>query len=102
MEAIIAELEAAGVPRFDIFKETFRSPAAPPSGGARFAVTFARSGQTHEWNNEAGSLLTFAERLGIQLPSGCRVGQCESCAVRVLEGRSSICTARTLKTLACA
>ncbi|WP_201768364.1 molybdopterin-dependent oxidoreductase [Stutzerimonas azotifigens] len=87
MEAIIAELEAAGVPKFDIFKETFRSPAAPPSGGARFAVTFARSGQTHEWNNEAGPLLTFAERLGIQLPSGCRVGQCESCAVRVLEGQ---------------
>ncbi|TBU90317.1 molybdopterin-dependent oxidoreductase [Phytopseudomonas dryadis] len=86
MEALIAELEAAGVPRFDIFNEVFRSPPTPPSGHSRFAVTFARSGQTHEWNNEAGPLLTFAERLGIQLPSGCRVGQCESCAVRVLEG----------------
>ncbi|WP_229779195.1 molybdopterin-dependent oxidoreductase [Pseudomonas matsuisoli] len=86
MDIIIGELVAAGVPRFDIFNEVFRSPAVLPSGNQRFAVTFARSGQTHEWNNEAGPLLTFAERLGIQLPSGCRVGQCESCAVRVLEG----------------
>lgn len=86
MDTIIGELEAAGVPRFDIFNEVFRSPAVLPSGNSRFAVTFARSGQTHEWNNEAGPLLTFAERLGIQLPSGCRVGQCESCVVRVLEG----------------
>ncbi|WP_208601331.1 molybdopterin-dependent oxidoreductase [Phytopseudomonas flavescens] len=86
MDTLIGELLAAGVPRFDIFNEVFRSPAVLPSGNQRFAVTFARSGQTHEWNNEAGPLLTFAERLGIQLPSGCRVGQCESCVVRVLEG----------------
>ncbi|MDX8502619.1 2Fe-2S iron-sulfur cluster binding domain-containing protein [Mesorhizobium sp. VK4C] len=32
-------------------------------------------------------LLDFAEKKGEQLPSGCRVGQCESCAVRVLQGR---------------
>ncbi|WP_245499175.1 2Fe-2S iron-sulfur cluster-binding protein [Mesorhizobium sp. M1A.F.Ca.ET.072.01.1.1] len=31
--------------------------------------------------------LDFAERNGEQLPSGCRVGQCENCAVRVLQGR---------------
>jgi ferredoxin len=31
-------------------------------------------------------LLEFAEKLGIAMPSGCRVGQCESCAVRVLNG----------------
>ena len=86
MDNIIGELLAAGVPRFDIFNEVFRSPAVLPSGNQRFTVTFARSGQSHEWNNEAGPLLTFAERLGIQLPSGCRVGQCESCVVRVLEG----------------
>jgi len=31
-------------------------------------------------------LLDFADRLGLRLPSGCRVGQCESCAVKVLAG----------------
>ena len=39
------------------------------------------------WSAADGPLLQFAERLGIDLPSGCRVGQCESCAVRVVSGK---------------
>jgi ferredoxin len=39
-----------------------------------------------QWQSADGPLLGFAERLGLSLPSGCRVGQCESCAVPVVSG----------------
>nr|WP_246155024.1 2Fe-2S iron-sulfur cluster-binding protein [Methylobacterium oryzihabitans] len=38
------------------------------------------------WTPAAGTLLDAALAAGIGLPSGCRVGQCESCIVRVLSG----------------
>jgi len=31
--------------------------------------------------------LNFGESLGLRMASGCRVGQCESCAVRLLAGK---------------
>nr|WP_256443086.1 MULTISPECIES: 2Fe-2S iron-sulfur cluster binding domain-containing protein [unclassified Bradyrhizobium] len=39
-----------------------------------------------EWSPDKGSLLAFGESMGISMASGCRVGQCESCAVRVVAG----------------
>ncbi|WAL84102.1 molybdopterin-dependent oxidoreductase [Pandoraea sp. XJJ-1] len=87
MTAVMAGLAARGVPAFDMFKEAFRSPSAPRvDAGAAWPVTFARSGREAVWMPSHGSLLSFAESLGLALPSGCRVGQCESCAVRVLAG----------------
>jgi anaerobic selenocysteine-containing dehydrogenase/ferredoxin-NADP reductase len=89
MEALTTGLVARGVPRFDIFSEVFRSPAAPTlDGDQRFDVRFARSGgAAASWSPARGTLLTFGESLGHAMPSGCRVGQCESCAVRLLAGR---------------
>jgi ferredoxin len=89
MDSVIAGLVARGVPRFDIFSEVFRSPAAPPTDGPQqFDVRFARSGRGPvAWTPRQGTLLSFGESLGLQLPSGCRVGQCESCAVRVIAGK---------------
>jgi anaerobic selenocysteine-containing dehydrogenase/ferredoxin-NADP reductase len=89
MDAVATGLVARGVPRFDIFSEVFRSPAAPPTDGdQRFTVRFARSGRDPAtWTPKQGTLLTFAESLGLQMASGCRVGQCESCAVRLLAGK---------------
>lgn len=89
MNDIIGGLTARGVPRFDIFSEVFRSPAAPVLGGdQRFQVQFARSGGAPvTWSAAQGALLGFGESLGITMPSGCRVGQCESCAVRLLSGK---------------
>ncbi|MNG13559.1 Ferredoxin-1 [compost metagenome] len=90
MKALTEGLLSAGVPRFDVFKEIFRSPIAPKiEANGAFEIAFSRSGRTHTWTSEAGPLLTFSENLGIELPSGCRVGQCESCAVRVLKGEVS-------------
>ncbi len=89
MDAVRAGLIARGMPAFDIFHEEFRSPtAAVPAGDRTHAVAFRRSGRTERWHPSSGTLLQFAERLGIAMPSGCRVGQCESCAVRVLNGRA--------------
>lgn len=88
MNAITAGLIARGVPPFDIFKEVFRSPSKPrldPS--QKFVVQFMRSDIEAEWTPDKGSLLNFAESLGISMPSGCRVGQCESCTVRIAAGK---------------
>jgi anaerobic selenocysteine-containing dehydrogenase/ferredoxin-NADP reductase len=89
MHAVTAGLVARGVPRFDIFSEVFRSPASfPADGDDRFVVRFERAGGRAEtWTPKDGTLLKFAESRGLTLPSGCRVGQCESCAVRLLAGK---------------
>jgi ferredoxin len=33
------------------------------------------------WTSTKGPILNFADGEGRSLPSGCRVGQCESCAL---------------------
>ncbi|WP_133646304.1 molybdopterin-dependent oxidoreductase [Paraburkholderia flava] len=87
MTSVMSGLAARGVPAFDMFSEAFRSPASPQTDpNAAWPVTFARSQREAVWTPSHGSLLSFAESLGLALPSGCRVGQCESCAVRVLAG----------------
>ncbi|MBR0647013.1 molybdopterin-dependent oxidoreductase [Plastoroseomonas hellenica] len=82
-----AGLVARGVPGFEIFEEVFRAQgevALPP--GAAFTVRFARTGREAVWTPDRGPLLGFAEALGLEAASGCRVGQCESCAVRIVQG----------------
>jgi ferredoxin len=87
MSEINAGLVQRGVPRFDIQQEAFKSPLKPDiRPGQAHDVTFSRSGITAQWTGADGSLLSFAEKLGVRLPSGCRVGQCESCAVNVQHG----------------
>lgn len=87
MSAFADGVVARGVPAFDIRREIFRSPVTPRvETGQTFAVRFQRSDTTHTWKSEQGALLGFAESLGLQLPSGCRVGQCESCAVNIVSG----------------
>ncbi|VWD51543.1 molybdopterin oxidoreductase [Burkholderia lata] len=87
MQSITAGLIERGVPPFDIFKEAFRSPSRPaPDPSKRFVVQFTRSRREATWTPRDGSLLSFAESLGVVMPSGCRVGQCESCAVKVVSG----------------
>lgn len=50
-------------------------------------VTFARSGRSATWRKNDGPLLALGEAAGVAMPSGCRVGQCESCACTVLGAR---------------
>lgn len=82
-------LTKRGVPPFEIFKERFGAPAtAPVEGLVARTIHFARSGITIEWKpgKTIDSILTVAERAGVTLPSGCRVGQCESCVVPLTSG----------------
>ncbi|MQA03383.1 MAG: molybdopterin-dependent oxidoreductase [Streptosporangiales bacterium] len=78
-------LRERGVPGFDIFTEAF-SAAAPPAVAGSHQVRFAKSGKAVTWHAEDGYLLDAAQRVGLRLPSGCRVGQCESCAVPLRSG----------------
>jgi len=87
---VTAILRERGVLPFRIFSEQFVSESSTGDGipsGLAFEVKFHRSGKVATWKSADGSLLSFAESLGIAAPSGCRVGQCESCAVKVLEGQ---------------
>nr|WP_312795776.1 molybdopterin-dependent oxidoreductase [Tianweitania sp.] len=87
MDAFADGLIRRGMPKFDIFREVFRSPPELPiDDGRTFSVRFPNSSADAVWSPGEGTLLSFAESLGLALPSGCRVGQCESCAVRIASG----------------
>lgn len=82
-------LEARQVLPFEIHLETFASPLRVlPDADARHRIEFRRSGVVLEWTPAAGSVLDLATRSGVTMASGCRVGQCESCALRLLAGRA--------------
>jgi ferredoxin len=51
-----------------------------------FKVEFKKSGKTLEWESSSGNLLDFAEENGIQMESGCRMGVCGSCKVKLISG----------------
>ena len=76
---------ARGVPRFDVFREDLQSTVEVPSHLEPAEIRL-RDGSAMTWEPADGTILNSAERHGHRLPSGCRVGQCESCAVRVLKG----------------
>ena len=90
MAEISTALRAQGVPPFEIFTERFRSPPLPAldAFGPR-RVVFAKSGREFTWRPDMAnaSILAAAEQAGIAIPSGCRVGQCESCAIPIREGQ---------------
>ncbi|GAA2778856.1 hypothetical protein VO63_25870 [Streptomyces showdoensis] len=91
MDALTGALVGRGVPPFEVFSERFRllrRDVAVPDG-AEYTVTFARSGRSARWRKGDGVLLALGEAAGVVMPSGCRVGQCESCACTVLKGTAA-------------
>ena len=94
-----------GVPEGDIHFEPFGASTAKSgterrtagitagitadAGGASLAITFARSRKSAKWTGDSEVLLDLAEANGIKLPSGCRAGQCGSCAVPIVKGSVS-------------
>jgi len=83
----IAGLLARGVPRHDIFSESFQlAPEAPPVDPQGRHVRFARSDIQVRWGAGDTSLLALADRVGVALAGGCRVGQCETCRVALRSG----------------
>ncbi|SMY04353.1 Anaerobic selenocysteine-containing dehydrogenase [Brevibacterium aurantiacum] len=86
MDSVTAELVERGVPRYDLFREDFQAKIEVPKDIQAADVRLGENGQTIRWEPKDGTILRAAEQQGISLPSGCRVGQCESCALPVLEG----------------
>jgi ferredoxin-NADP reductase len=75
-----------GINKFDIYSEAFSTPKAMPSNLVPRGIVLAGSGEKFEWTPSSGSILDAAQKAKVNLPSGCRAGQCESCRVDVLEG----------------
>lgn len=94
--AIIRELEDWGVAEKDIKWESFgkrkgKKPAAPAVGdsGPRvepIEIVFARSGKVGKWTSEDETVLDVAEAAGVVMDSGCRAGQCGTCATAIKQG----------------
>ncbi|MEZ0053799.1 anaerobic selenocysteine-containing dehydrogenase/ferredoxin-NADP reductase [Mycobacterium sp. MAA66] len=89
MDGFADGLIARGMPRFDIFRELFTAPTGTlVDDGKTYTISFTRSHQPPvTWTPANGPILTFGEAQGLSLPSGCRVGECESCAVPIISGR---------------
>ena len=95
MESVVSGLEEWGVPDDHVFSEAF-GPAsvkkvATPAAGVKSAatmskVTFARSGKTFDWKAGDDNLLEFALANGIEIDSGCRAGDCETCITAITSG----------------
>ena len=79
-------LARRGLPDFDIFDETFSAEVRVPTTLEPRSVRIEGEGTCFEWSPGHGTLLDAADRAGVGLPSGCRVGQCESCAMAIAEG----------------
>jgi ferredoxin len=61
--------------------------AASHEAGAK--VEFARSGKSVVWSGEAANILELADANGIRISSGCRAGNCGTCATAVKQGKVS-------------
>jgi ferredoxin-NADP reductase len=68
------------------FGESKRSTEPRPlEAGTVETVVFLHSGKVCQ-SSSGSTLLDLAERNGVQIPFGCRQGQCGTCATRVLSG----------------
>lgn len=86
MDAAAERLAALGAAPGDVQREIFETPTLPSGPLADATITLARSGRSFSWAASSGSILDAGLAAGIALPSGCRVGQCESCAIGLLSG----------------
>ncbi|WP_454625247.1 molybdopterin-dependent oxidoreductase [Bradyrhizobium cenepequi] len=84
--SMTARLVERDMPHFDVFTEAFASPPTVPQTLKPQTVHVVGTDKSFTWSPELGTLLDAAQAAGLSLPSGCRVGQCESCAMRIIEG----------------
>ncbi len=96
MESLVSGLDAWGVPKTDVNFEAFgpstvkRASAANtppmPMRGAALQVAFARSSQSAPWDGSCATLLDLAEKIGVNISSGCRAGNCGTCLTAIKKG----------------
>ena len=100
MTSIVEGLEAWGVPERDIYFEAFgpasvkkkkadATPTESDKDDVSIMVEFARSGKKVPWSADSESLLALAEAHDIDLPYGCRAGNCGTCQVAIRSGSVS-------------
>ncbi|HXI71594.1 MAG TPA: photosystem P840 reaction-center cytochrome c-551 [Verrucomicrobiae bacterium] len=95
MDAACQILSSLGVAPETIIQESFGSP--PPSGSSQdpaitepaSTIEFVCSKKTHS-ARQGQTLLQAAEQCGVNIPSGCRQGQCGTCKVKLLAGAVSM------------
>lgn len=96
METLVPGLSELGVQSGDVYYESF-GPATlvrqdrvktetNQSMDRDITVTFSKSGKKISWDQNAESLLEFAEAQGIDVESGCRAGSCGSCQTIIESG----------------
>ena len=85
LDAVEALWDAAGLSD-DLHMERF-TIARTDKGGEGGTVTFAISDKTIEIDG-ATSLLEAGEKVGIQMPFGCRMGICQTCVLPLEDGTS--------------
>ena len=93
LQALRGAVRDQAIPDFDIFDETFSAEVEIPKTLAPQRVEVSGTGQSFAWAPELGTVLDAAEAAGVKLPSGCRVGQCESCVMTVAQGKVAHLTA---------
>jgi anaerobic selenocysteine-containing dehydrogenase/ferredoxin-NADP reductase len=86
ISAARAGLKHRGIPDFDVFDETFAAEVRVPTTLEPCKVQIEGEDSSFVWSPDQGTLLDAADRAGVGLLSGCRVGQCESCAMKIAEG----------------
>lgn len=94
MQTLVPGLLDWGVPDDRVHFEAF-GPASIQLAGERdiasqaigMKVRFAQAASEAVWSEECQSLLDLAERSGVPIESGCRVGNCGRCVTRVMEGQ---------------
>jgi sulfoxide reductase heme-binding subunit YedZ len=87
MTAVSGILTALGVGANQIHQERFAPGAVAyaPGKSVPCTVEFTRSHKRVECNSTE-TLLSVAERNDVDIPASCRIGQCGTCATRVLAG----------------
>ena len=102
MNSLFEGLREWGVPENNIHYEAFgpatvtkkkeadqaaeKAPAATSDTVSEIQITFSKSGKTLAWTSDAGSLLEFAEDNDVAMDSGCRAGNCGTCATALNDG----------------
>ncbi|WP_431689483.1 pyridoxamine 5'-phosphate oxidase family protein [Hahella sp. NBU794] len=94
MRSIYKALVSTGVQTANIYYEFFGegtieeiSPSIPSINIAtKSQVSFSQSRVSGEWSPDDGSLLAFAEKLGVTAPFSCRSGNCGACMTPIKKG----------------
>jgi len=50
-------------------------------------ITYKKSGVSFTWDASCENILEASEAQGLNLPFGCRMGNCTACEQRLLEGK---------------